>query len=76
MWFRDTFGFDETDRATVLSQIVEDGPYLVSRPTARRMRRGTLDVVTMAELHRSAEALPRDTPTRPPPVRPFRWPPR
>ncbi|HEY8664558.1 MAG TPA: hypothetical protein VIL68_13165 [Propionibacteriaceae bacterium] len=37
MWFRDTFGFDETDRATVLSQIVEDGPYLVSRPTARRM---------------------------------------
>ena len=33
MWFRDTFGFDETDRATVLSQIVEDGPYLVSRNT-------------------------------------------
>lgn len=61
MWFRDTFGFDETDRATVLSQIVEDGPYLVSRPTARRMRRGTLDVVTMAELRRSAEALPRDS---------------
>jgi hypothetical protein len=30
MWFRDTFGFDETDRATVLTQIVEDGPYLVS----------------------------------------------
>lgn len=59
MWFRDAFGFDETDRATVLAQIVEDGPYLVSRPTDRRMRRGTLDVVTMGELRRSAETLPR-----------------
>ena len=59
MWFRDAFGFDETDRATVLAQIVEDGPYLVSRPTDRRMRRGALDVVTMGELRRSAETLPR-----------------
>ena len=64
MWFRDTFGFDEADRATVLSQIVEDGPYIVARPTGRRMRRGTLEVVSLAELRGSAAALDAwDTPT-------------
>lgn len=57
MWFRDTFGFDEVDRATVLSQIIEDGPYIVSRATGRRMRRGALQVASLAELRGAAAAL-------------------
>lgn len=61
MWFHDTFGFEETDRETVTAQIVEDGPYLVSRPTGRRMRRGTLHVVALDELRRSAATLPRSS---------------
>jgi len=64
MWFGDTFGFDEVDRRTVLSQIVEDGEYVVSRPTGRRFRRGTLEVLTLDALRRSAAALiPSATPT-------------
>ena len=64
MWFRDTFGFDEVDRAHVLSQIGEDGEYIVSLPTGRRFRRGTLDVPTLVSLRRSAAALPHSsTPT-------------
>jgi hypothetical protein len=64
MWFRETFGFDEVDRANVLSQIVEDGEYIVSRPTGRRFRRGTLGLPTLDALRRTASALtPAGEPT-------------
>ena len=64
MWFRETFGFDEVDRANVLSQFVEDGEYIVSRPTGRRFRRGTLGLPTLDALRRTASALtPAGEPT-------------
>ncbi|HET7723101.1 MAG TPA: hypothetical protein VFK68_00555 [Propionibacteriaceae bacterium] len=58
MWFRETFGFEETDRATVRAQVIEDGDVIVSRPTGRRMRRGTLDLVSLQALRRRAAELP------------------
>jgi hypothetical protein len=64
MWFRETFGFDEVDRANVLSQIVEDGEYIVWSPTGRRFRRGTLELPTLKELRRTSSALtPSGEPT-------------
>lgn len=53
MWFQQLTGFAEGSRAEVLAQLVEDGPFIVSRANARRMRRGELSLPSLAELRRA-----------------------
>ncbi len=53
MWFEELTGFREGQRAEVLAQLVEDGPFVVSRANGRRMRRGELSLPTLTELRRA-----------------------
>lgn len=53
MWFEELTGFREGNRADVLAQLDEDGPFIVSRANGRRMRRGELSLPSLAELRRA-----------------------
>lgn len=49
-WFERLTGVRETDGDTVRAQLTLDGEWLVSRPNGRRMRHGTLELPSLAEL--------------------------